>query len=447
VRLPTFFSKKRGERRTGSPAWGSFGEGSFYAGLLVAGLVLGGLMLTGVAVPEWRINNHFVAVEGRLVGKGIAHRTTTDFFGRRRQSWRPAVLLEYRVDEVPVRAWHTGGRGEATTDRQLALDLLGGWRLGQPVRCWYDPDRIETVVLKRGYNWWLWLLTLLLPGALVAFGTAGLVRAAGAWGRSEERQAAEIGRLLHPLVRSAADEVGFPTVPPCDNLVNSPGTIQRFRLPTESPEAWSLVGSGLFAGLWNAVVVVLAVAAGLDLAGGRTDWWLFGLLAPFALVGMVAIGLFLRRLLLATAVGPTHLEISDHPLRPGGRYAVHLSQGGSVSFRRLELVLELEEQATYQQGTDVRTEKQVVWRESIRRWDRVEPAAGTPFEADVQVQVPVRAMHSFRSAHNGVGWRLVLRGVPDRWPAFLRVFPLVIVPAEAATVAGGWARPGREVAS
>lgn len=445
MRVPTFFSKKRGERRTGSPAWGSLGEAGFYTVLLTAGLVIGGLMLTGVAVPEWRINNDFVGVEARLVGKGLARHTVTDLFGRRRQSWRPAVLLEYRVDQRQVRSWHTGHRGETTADRSRALAQLDAWRLGQVVRAWYDPDRIETVVLKRGYNWWLWLLTLLLPGALVAFGASGIMRAAGAWGRSEERQAAERGRLLGPLARPLPDVKGYPTVPACDDLMNSPGTIQRFRLPTESPEGWSLLGSGLFAALWNAVVVVLAVAAGLDLAGGRTDWWLFGLLAPFGLVGLVAIGLFLRRLLLATAIGPSHLEISDHPLRPGGSYRVHLSQGGSVSFRRLELLLELEEQATYRQGTDVRTEKQVVWREPVHRWERLEPVPGTPFEADLQFRLPADAMHSFRSAHNGVSWRLVLRGVPARWPAFLRVFPLVIIPAEAA--AGGLAAPSREVAS
>ena len=447
MRLPIFFSKKRGERRTGSPAWGSFGEGFFYASLLTAGLFVGGLMLTGVAVPEWRINNHFTEVEGRLVGKGLARRTTTDLFGIRRQSWRPAVLLEFHADGESVRAWHTSGWGEATTDRSLALRQLDGWRLGQSIRCWYDPERIETVVLKRGYSWWLWLLTLLLPGALVVFGATGLAQAASAWGRSEERQAAEIGQLLSPLVRSSSDEEGFPTVPACADLMNSPGTIQRFRLPTESPEAWSLLGAGLFALLWNAVVIVLAVAAGFDLAGGRTDWWLFGLLAPFGLIGLAAIGLFLRRLLLATAIGPTHLEISDHPLRPGGTYGVHLSQGGAVSFRRLELVLELEEQATFRQGTDVRTEKQVVWRELMCCWDRLEPVPGRPFEATLQFKVPARAMHSFRSLHNAVGWRLVLRGIPDRWPAFLRVFPLVIVPAGPDAAAAVVRQPLREVVS
>ena len=436
MRLPSFFSKKRGERRTGLPAWGSLGEALYYAVLLAAGLVIGGLMLTGVAVPEWRINNRFVEVSGRLVGKGVARHTTADLFGARRQAWRPAVLVEYPVNGELVRSWNTAGLAETSSRREVAVGMLAEQELGQTVPCWYDPDQVTTVVLKRGYSWWFWLLTLLLPGALVAFGGSGLLHAAGGWGRSEERQAAEVWGVLQRLARPLAEADGYPTIPACDNLVNSPGTVLRFRLPTESPEAWTVLGSGLFAGLWNAVVVVLAIGAGFDVAGGRIDWWLLGLLAPFSLVGLLAIWLFFRRVLLVTAIGPSHLEISDHPLRPGGCYDVLLSQAGSVAFRRLELVLELEEQATYRQGTDVRTERQVVWREVVRRWNRVEPLPGTPFEAEVQVRIPPRAMHSFHSTHNAVSWRLVLRGQPERWPALVRVFPVVIFPASEAAAAG-----------
>jgi hypothetical protein len=40
-------------------------------------------------------------------------------------------------------------------------------------------------------------------------------------------------------------------------------------------------------------------------------------------------------------------------------------------------------------------------------------------------------MHSFTSAHNAVRWRLVVRGTPERWPAFSRVFPIVVFPPAA----------------
>ena len=98
MRLPTFFSKKRGNRRTGLPAWGSLGEGIYHTVLLVAGVTIGVLMLTGVAVPEWRINNQFIEVNGQLIGKGLARHTLRDVFGGAKYSWRPALLVQYEVE-------------------------------------------------------------------------------------------------------------------------------------------------------------------------------------------------------------------------------------------------------------------------------------------------------------------------------------------------------------
>ena len=340
------------------------------------------------------------------------------------------------VEGENVESWNTVHSSETSETRAFALHELDAWELGGQLRCWYDPDDIETVVLKQGYSWWLWLLALLLPGALVAFGITGLLHSLKSWGRSEERQAAQFGRILETLASPIPETVGFPTIPACDNLVNSPGTMLRFRLPTESPEAWSLIGAGLFSGLWNVVVILLAVNVGIDIAGGRADVWLLGLLAPFTIVGLASIVLFFRQLFFVTAIGPTHVEISGHPLRPGNQYQVLLSQAGSVSFRRLELFLELEEQATFRQGTDVRTERQVVWQSLIRRWNNIEPLSGTPFEAEVQLELPSKAMHSFSSTHNTVSWRLVLRGVPEHWPALVRVFPVVVFPAEIISIDG-----------
>ena len=175
MRLPTLFSKKRGNRRTGLPAWGSLGEGIYHTVLLVAGLTIGALMLTGVAVPEWRINNQFIEVNGQLIGKGLARHTLRDVFGGAKYSWRPALLVQYEVEGENVESWNTVHSSETSETRAFALHELDAWELGGQLRCWYDPDDIETVVLKQGYSWWLWLLALLLPGALVAFGMTGLL--------------------------------------------------------------------------------------------------------------------------------------------------------------------------------------------------------------------------------------------------------------------------------
>jgi len=438
VRLPRFFEKKRGERRTGSQVWASVGEAAFYAALLVAGLVFGGLLVSGVAVPEWRINHDFVPTRGVVLGKGLQRRSVADPPGVVHTTWAPVLRLRFSVEGVARDAWSQPLAAAVTPDRETALARLQSLPgIGTETPCWFDPDAPRTVILKRGYSWAMWLLTLLLPGALVAFGGSGLLRAVRAWGKSEEHRAVAAGlpEKLAPMGQSPAEAPGFPGVPACDNLVNSPGTILSYRLPIESPESWALLGFGLFALVWNAVLVVLAVGAGLDLMGGRIDWLLFGLIVPFAMVGIGGVVLFIRGLVLATAVGPTQVEVSDHPLHPGRSYEVLVAQGGSGMLRTLELFLELEEQATFRQGTDTRTERVVVWSQPVKQWRDVELSPASRFEAETTIRLPDRAMHSFHSEHNVVSWRFVVRGEPERWPSFCRVFPVVVFPATSASPA------------
>jgi hypothetical protein len=280
----------------------------------------------------------------------------------------------------------------------------------------------------------MWLLTLLLPGALVSFGGMGLARAIQRWGKSQERCAvpSRYSEILDPLATGPRQAIDHPGVPACDDLVNSPGTFLAYRLPIESPENWTLMGFGLFALLWNSVLAVLAVGAGLDLLGGRVDWFLLALLVPFAAVGIAGIVLFARRLLLASAVGPTQVEISGQPLRPGSSYELLLAQGGSGILESLRLSLMLEEQATFTQGTDTRTEKLAVWSREIHSWHDLHLVPGTRFEARSTVTIPADAMHSFASGHNAVRWRIEVRGTHARWPAFVRTFPLVVFPVANA---------------
>jgi hypothetical protein len=433
VKLPRFFGKKRGHRRTGSQAWASLGEGLFHATLLGAGVVFGGLLASGVAVPEWRINHDFPATSCTVVAKGLERRAPVGAAaGGGAVTWQPYLKVRYEVKGGRHESWTRPISVVPTSDRADALARLSSWRLGETMPGWYDPRDASRVVLERGYNWWMWLLALLLPGALVAFGGAGVARSVRRWGKSEERRAApsRLSGLLDPLAGNPAQAPDHPGVPACEDHVNSPGTLLRYRLPIESPESWTLLGFGLFAVLWNAILILLMVGAGFDLLGGRTDWLLIGLLVPFACVGIAGIVVFLRGLVLATAMGTTQVEISAHPLRPGGTYDVHLAQGGSGLFTSLDVTLELEEQATFRQGTDTRTEKIVVWRQPVQSWRGLQLAPGQRFEGRTVVSLPPTVMHSFASEHNYVRWSIVVRGVPARWPAFTRVFPVVVFPGQ-----------------
>lgn len=431
MKLPRFLGKKRGHRRTGSQAWASFGDAAFHATLLLAGLLFGGLLLSGVAVPEWRMNHQFQPTEAVVLGTGLVRRQVTEPTGSVRLTWQPTVRVRYGVEGRSTEAWSRSSRSTITADRQTAVDSLARWSLGARVPAWYDPAAPLDVVLERGVNWWMWLLTLVLPGALVAFGGSGLLRSLLRWGKSEERCAVPGGfrGALAPLASALRQAPDHPAVPACDDHVNSPGTFLAFRLPIDSPESWTLLGIGMFAGLWNAVLVVLIINAGIDLLGGRTDLLLLGLLVPFAVVGGAAIMVFARRLIVASAIGTTQVEISGQPLRPGGSYDVLLAQGGAGTLESLDMSLELEEQATFRLGTDTRTERLVVWRQPLGSWHAVERTPGTRFEARVTTTIPAAAMHSFASEHNAVRWALVVRGTTPRWPPFIRVFPLVVFPA------------------
>ncbi len=437
MRLPRFFAKKRGNRRTGSQAWGSVGEGAFYGALLVAGLAFGGLMLAGIAVPEWRMNHDFIETRGTVVATGLMRGRFEDPPGSVHTTWSPCAKVRYSANGSDRVAWSRPAATSATADRAAAVAASSRRAIGAEVACWFDPQEPGTVVLERGYNWWMWLLTLLLPGALVAFGGAGLVRSVRSLGKSQEHRAAAIGlpAWLAPTHRGMPDSPGLPTVPPCENHTNSPGTILRYRMPIESPENWALLGFGLFALLWNAVLIVLAIGVGPDLMGGWIDWLLLILLVPFVGVGIGGVLLFVRMLVRATAVGPTQVEISDHPLHPGGNYDILVAQGGTGMFRRLEVVIEVEEQATFRQGTDTRTERVVVWRQPVKAWRDVELSPGARFESQATLQIPYDVMHSFHAEHNIVSWRFVVSGEPARWPGFRRVFPVVVVPASVPAAA------------
>jgi hypothetical protein len=430
VRLPRIFGKKRGHRRTGSKAWGSFGDGLFHGALVCAGVVFGTLLISGVAVPEWRINHDFVAARGRVLAKGLVKRTVDDPLAAATATWRPTLRVRYDAAGTSREAWTRSQPSTGSPDRDAAAARLAGWELGSQVPLWYDPADPAAVVLERGYNWWMWLLALLLPGALIAFGGSGLARAVRRWGRSEEALAAATGipGLLGPRTPASPTAADLAGLPSCDDLVNSPGTQLRYRLPLESPENWTLLGLGLFAAFWNAVLLVLAVGAGLEFTSGRVDWLLLALLVPFIAVGGGAIALVVRGLVLAAAVGTTQLEISEHPLLPGGTYDVLLAQGGSGRIRQLTLALELVEQATFRQGTDARTESLVVWRRQFDTWSDVALLPGARFEVRSTIAIPSDAMHSFTSEHNAARWRIVIRGVPARWPAFVRIFPVAVYP-------------------
>lgn len=290
--------------------------------------------------------------------------------------------------------------------------------------------RFDPQSLALGVGWWLMVLVM---SSFVAIGGAGLIRTALRVGASAERrgamarQAADLD-IVHETVPRPRN---YPTVPPYDGLTNSPGIELAYRLPQSSTPGWRLLATTIFAWSWTAVASVLAVWAIQGHVAGRPDWFLTAFLVPFVAVAAWAMRLWLLHFWIDNGMGLTTVEISDCPLVPGRTYQVAIAQHGHIAVQSLELWLACEEEATFRQGTDIRTEIRRVYEE--RLWShcdfRIEPVE--PFQATAALPIPPTAMHSFQSAHNSINWKLIVRGEVARWPQFERSFPLVVYPGEA----------------
>ncbi|MEN6451600.1 MAG: hypothetical protein ABFC96_13995, partial [Thermoguttaceae bacterium] len=271
-----------------------------------------------------------------------------------------------------------------------------------------------------------------IPGSFIIIGAGGLVYALVRWGKSVERRAAIARRKRsRRFLRSGGAAGVCPFVPQGADMTNSPGTTLKFRLPMAGAAGWALFGLLTFCVLWNAAVTVLLVMAIRGHVTHHADWPLTLFVIPFLVIGLAAIGYFVRRLFVAASIGPTRIEISDHPLQPGNRYRLFLAQSGRLRMKTMRVCLVCHEAATYRQGTNARRETREVCRIELFHREDFE-ISGQSFEADIELTAPAGAMHSFAAEHNEINWAVVVEGEPAGWPAYRRAFPVIVYPAGGA---------------
>jgi hypothetical protein len=428
------YGKKRGHRRTGSRAWGNIGEALFFGFFLVVGSLFLMALLNMLVVPEWRVNHGFIQTEGTVLDSGVRRvpdEPATDDAGP--PLYRPEVLVQFRVGDKPYERTlydiHFDTGRELSADREAQQAAADEFHPGDKVPLWYDPANPHIAVVVRGYTWLLWLL-LLLPLAFIVVGGAGLVLTLFRWGKSVEHHVAttQMARRLNPLNAGEAEAVEYPYVPLDSNLTNSPGTRLKYRLPIDLSRGWRLLAILAACLFWNGIVTVFAVIAVNNHLAGRPEWVLSLFVVLFAAAGLTMIYFFIRELLVVTGVGPTQIEISDHPWRPSHSYRVYVSQGGRLAINSFELSLVCDEVATYREGTDTRTEIRCVHAQPLLRREQVELLPQSAFEDQCEAAVPPECMHSFKADHNEVRWRLLVRGDVAGWPPFERSFPVVVYP-------------------
>lgn len=315
-----------------------------------------------------------------------------------------------------------GRLGEALFSGSLLL--LGGVSLAALIA---SQALVADGPYRPGFGFWVMVLVL---SSFVLLGGGGLIWTLFHAGVSAERRSALARRASQIDLGGNAPSAQrkCPNIPSDANLTNSPGVRLRYRLPVVQSPAWRLLSAALFCLIWNVIATILVVLAISGHQQGSPHWFLTLFTVPFVCIGVWGIRDFLRQMLHHAGIGPTAIEVSDHPLIPGTEYGVSISQTGHLSMNVLTLNLVCEESATYQQGTDIRTERRAVFDRQLFRKTGFSIEPGIPFEQMLTLEIPKDAMHSFQSEHNAVNWRLIVRGEADAWEPFERSFPIIVHP-------------------
>lgn len=297
---------------------------------------------------------------------------------------------------------------------------------------------------------WFLALQILVALSLIAIGSFLIARLLWQVGVSAERRGALASRaneleLLNEIRKRRED---LPTVPR-DHFPPQVGKELAFRLIPSPRNLWGLVTSTAASVILVAVVTILILIISnefQDFASefygeieGRISgkspeeipdrpWLAAALLVPIGAAAIWSVFQFFRQLLKLTGIGRTSIEVSGYPLRAGQTYQVFLTQAARVRLKLLDVSLVCIEEATFNQGTDVRTESVTVYEHRLFRQRGVETSPGTPLKTQFELAVPDKSMHSFKSSYNRVQWKIVVTAQAKSWPRLNRNFAVSVHP-------------------
>lgn len=384
-------------------------------------------------IPQWKTVQEYVPGECTVLETRIQSREGTE--EGKETLYRPEVRISLIVEQVPYIIWTyeantLSAEAGFSFDRDSAGEILESFEIGKAYPCWYPPRNPEKAVLKRESSLWGWFF-LVIPLCLIAFGIGGITQSIRFFSISEERRAAQIANKERAAGISPGSHFArfYPTVPDPKQINDSPGTFLAFRLPILSAPSIRLFILFFFASLWNAIAWSVLVGSLYHSSGAFHEIAfsiIFGLL--FCGFGLVLIIGILHGLLTAFGIGPTILEISDHPLYPDRKYRLMLQQSGTLRFRRLEIGLVCEEIARFRQGTDTITSRKDVFSQNLFSKEDFETTREKPFQEEFFIRLPLGAMHSMRLEHNEILWKIVLHAQIIGWSDLLFECPIIVNP-------------------
>lgn len=314
---------------------------------------------------------------------------------------------EYQGSRYGLTERSSGGSGDKAA-------IVADHPPGRRTTCWFDPDDPEESVLNRDFSPSL-LVGIFPPVFLATNGVVLLWMLLEAKERRARRKALRDGTMQ-----------ALATALPSPFGVELPAEVERPRSLSSGLSPGTELGCFLVIALfWNGIVSIFVSLVAHAWRDGRGDGCVTLFLAPFVLAGLGLIVLVVRQALVL--FNPRlELTLSRGALVPGTSAQVHWKvRGKTERLARLTIVLEGSEEANYQRGNEMKTDKEVF--ASIPIVDVTHPLEIA--EGSARVILPDDTLPSFTAERNKILWKLKAVCEIPGWPDSEDDYEVVVAPA------------------
>lgn len=427
-------------------------EAALAFGFLIGGIIGFIVIFFCSIMPQWRLFKEYQKTQCTVVNVGVANQGNSDLY-------RPQIRIKYYAP-TPIHSdksgktilkeyniwtydFNTLNNSGYLYQKEEAYRALKAFENNKQYDCWYDPHNPQKAVVL--CNWsWTNVTMLIVPVSLFLLGLGSLIHlfmyqtghshkkavpSSSSLQNKPSDNPDDLSSQIATDSESASEQIAiFPNVPSVQNIIDSPGVKMKYRLPLANSPIRSLGVILLLCVGWGVLCITFVSVAIGSFLDRRPDWILTGFILPFVLVWIALVLYFIHNVQLATSVSPTLLETNDAPLHLGQKTSALLIQMGGHYFFKLDVNLVCEEEAVFSYGTDIRSEKTVVYNSNLLSEKDFNIVPDEQFEKTFEFTIPLDKMHSFDSPHNRVSWRLEVRGEAEDLPPFTRSYVLVVNP-------------------
>jgi hypothetical protein len=400
--------------------------------LLVVGTIFFILHFYSWVLPNWNFQRDFEQTVCTVLDKKIAEKKRENIL-----FYRPEIFIQYQFHEQNYQLWTcdeltlAGLESGYIDDLETIKKIVESYKIQEQYPCWVKISDPNYAILFHPSPMWGWFF-LMIPISLAGSGFVGLWLTVCRRGFIRRRFTSKRFSAFS-FLGSQKKQEQFPTVPDHVTINDSPGTRLAFRLPTLQISMIRIFGAILLGFFWNMISWVILFCVFFTGEEESASFFSRFFAIFFCLVGVVLIAWGINLVLAALSVGATLLELSDHPMIPGRKFRLHLTQFGTFRIRQYTVAVVCEEVARYRQGTDTITNRKTVYSKEIFAKSDFETVGDTPLETEISFSLPYGAMHSFMTEHNEIRWKIAVSADIAGLPDLYRECPIVVRPSAVAS--------------